>query len=458
LSLRTSLARRTVFPLVAATSRWGFWGTVYQRLGELERSQWWDAERIREEQLARLRALVHHAQQKVPFYRARLGEIGLEAHDIRAEDDFARIPPLTRQNLRDHYWDLVSEGWQDRVVPNASGGSCGQPVRFVMDPDETANRQAMTIRHNRWAGWDIADRTGILWGAPRDLNAEISLRDRLVKGWLAPSRILNAYYLTPEQMLQFAQELRHFKAEVLFGYARALLEFAQVMTAAGQKLPSLRTVVSSGEALSPESRKIIEQALTCPVYDRYGSRETGVIASECEARNGMHVAYEDIYLEIVGRDLRGTGRILVTKLNSFGMPFIRYDIGDLGSWVQGECSCGRARARLKLTGCRATDFLIGADGQLVSGIGLSVATRDLPEVGTMQLYQAEKGKVEVRVEGAAGISDQLRGEVSRRLRTHLGDIEISFSFPNRIQRTPSGKYRFTVCEVPGYTAPAAERM
>ncbi len=205
--------------------------------------------------------------------------------------------------------------------------------------------------------------------------------------------------------------------------------------------------MSSAEALSTKDRRDIERSLGCPVYDRYGARETGLVASECALSSGLHIACEDVYVEI-GRDGRdGTGRVLVTKLNSMGMPFIRYDIGDLAAWEPGACACGRQLPRLKLGGCRTTDFLVGCDGRLVSGAALTLVTRDLPELGTVQLHQTDPERVEVRLAGEPSLPESVRLELSDRLRAHLGPVSVSFSFHSTIERAPSGKYRFTVCRV-----------
>jgi phenylacetate-CoA ligase len=425
----------------------GYWGTVLRRLQDLERSQWWAEERIAEYQVVRLQQLVSHAGRAVPFYRARFRQIGLEPGDIRSLGEFAGIPPLTRQEVRANLADLVAEGWQGRVQENSTGGSCGQPVRFFIDAGESALRAAMAARHNRWAGWDLGARAGVIWGAPRDLAGRQPIRERLAARLLTPTLSFNAFDVTPAQLARFAVTLRDWRAEVLFGYAAALAEFARALQNSGETTSSLRTIVSSAEALTPQNRGLIEEATGCPIFDRYGARETGLIASECEVRRGMHVACEDVYVEVESPAPGESGRVLVTKLNSFGMPFIRYDIGDMGYWERVECPCGRCLPLLRLVGCRATDFLVAADGRLVSGAALTLVTRDLPELGTVQLHQSALGRVEVRIEGGGVLPEETADEVRRRLTTYLGPVTVEFAYPARIERTQSGKYRFTVCEV-----------
>ena len=446
MSARSALVRSLALPAVAALSGGGFWGTVARRLRTLERSQWWSAEEIAALQLSRLQALVAHAGLHVPFYRERFRQSGMSPRGIRSLDDLRALPPLTRDDLREHSTRLLADGWGDRVEENATGGSCGRPVRFYIDRGETALRAATAWRHNGWAGWCLGDRAGVIWGAPRDLAGVAPLRERLASALLTPALSLNAFDVSSEGLLRFAGALRRWRARVLFGYAECLTEFARELRDSGESVPSLRSVVSSAEALSPQNRRLIEHVTGCPVFDRYGARETGLIASECEAREGLHVAAEDVYVEIADPDEQGVGRVLVTKLNSYGMPFIRYDIGDFGAWLEGPCACGRALPRLRLAGCRTTDFLLSADGRMVSGAALTLVTRDLPDLGTVQLYQSAVGRVEVRIEGSRRLSPRLADEVRRRLQTYLGPVAVEFAFPERIERTASGKYRFAVCE------------
>ncbi len=447
MSVRAMIARQVLFPMVAAASRGGFWSQVRARLSEISKTQWCSEEDTRECQLLWLRALVLHAAALVPFYRARFRAAGLEAGDIQSLEDYAALPPLSRQDLREHHDELVAEGWHDRVEPNATGGSSGQPVRFLIDRDEPCRRVAMALRHNQWAGWGVGDPTGVVWGAPRDLAAAPSGAERAIEACLRPQVALNAFEITTERAVAFLRQLRECHAEVLFGYAGSLAELARLAQLAGEAVPTLRTVVSSAEALTPDRRQTIEAWAGCPVFDRYGSRETGLIASQCEDRQGLHIAWEDHFVEIEPAHGAGPGRVLVTKLGSYGMPFLRYEIGDLATWQSGVCACGRHSPRLVMGGCRDTDFLIGADGRKVSGSALTLIIRDLPELGTVQFYQGVQGKVAVRLAGRTSLPGQLEAELRKRVAVYLGPVATEVEYVDGIARAESGKFRFTVCEI-----------
>src|SRR5262249_55637025 len=157
-----------------------------------------------------------------------------------------------------------------------------------------------------------------------------------------------------------------------------------------------RAMITSAEVLTPDERDLLEEVFCCPVFNRYGCREVGVIASECPAHRGMHVMAEGLYLEIE-RDGRpaapgGPGCLLLTDPLNLAMPLIRYRVGDVGSWDEGPCPCGRGLPRLKEVAGRVTDFLVGGDGRLVSGAFLSVAlVARRTSLGRVQIEQHQAG-------------------------------------------------------------------
>ena len=183
---------------------------------------------------------------------------------------------------------------------------------------------------------------------------------------------LDAGCLTEERMLEFHQELHRYRPRIIQAYARAVVMFARFLQAAGLTAHQPHSIVTSAEILEKEDRDLLEQVFSCPVYNRYGCREVSVLASECSAHSGLHVMAEGLYLEIEtpnGPAAPGEmGAVLVTDLLNGAMPLIRYRIGDMAAWADGPCPCGRGLPRLERVAGRVTDFLIGADGRLVSGV------------------------------------------------------------------------------------------
>jgi phenylacetate-CoA ligase len=240
--------------------------------------------------------------------------------------------------------------------------------------------------------------------------------------------------------------------------------FARFLRERGLAVHRPHSIVTSAEMLEADDRRLLEEVFGCPVFDRYGCREVSVIASECRAHAGLHVNAECLYVEVENPDGSRaapgeTGAILVTDLLNRAMPLIRYRIGDLGALAEGDCPCGRGLPRLAALHGRSTDFLVGSDGRLVSGVFLAtyvVAHR--PSLGQVQIRQDRTGAVLYRVRPGSDFDATADfAYLGAATRQHLGErAEAEFELVDALPAEPSGKFLFSRSTVtPGFLAGAA---
>jgi phenylacetate-CoA ligase len=465
MALFQRLVRDVIYPL--AHWRSGD-GAQLRYLKEFEQTQFLPPEQLKGLQLRRLRALLEHAYQTSPFYRRRFDAAGLRPRSVNSLDDLSALPPLEKHEIQEHRDDLIADGWptHDRI-PNQTGGSTGTPVSFLLDNDRRRSRAAATIRHNRWAGWDIGDKVAVLWGAPRDRPAH-SFRGWLRNALIERQLFLDTGHVTEDRLAEFQRTLHRYRPRIVLAYARSATMFARYLQAQGLTVPPPRALVTSAEVLGPDDRALLESTFGCRVFNRYGCREVSVIASECEQHQGLHTMAEGLYVEVVCGDRPAapgeTGAILVTDLLNRAMPLIRYRIGDLGSWEPGDCPCGRGLPRLRSVAGRVTDFLVGADGRLVSGVFLAtylVAQR--PSLGQVQICQEEAGVLRFRVRpGTMFNAGPDLSYLERTSREYLGaDCQVEFEFVDELRPEPSGKFLFSRSTVtPTFLAqrPAGEAL
>jgi phenylacetate-CoA ligase len=456
------LIRDVFYPLVL---RRAGDGAVLDHLREFERTQYLPAVELLGWQRERLRCLLDHAYRRCPFYRERFDAAGLAPGDLDGPEALRALPALEKRDVQRHRDRMVARDWpRDDLIANQTGGSTGTPVSFFLSRDRVRSRTAATVRHNRWAGWDVGDKVAFLWGAPQDAPARgrrARLRDALVKRHI----FLDSGHITEAKLALFHEALKRFRPKVLHAYARAAVLFASYLKSRGLTAYQPRSVVTSAEVLGPADRALLSEVFGCPVFDRYGSREVSVLASECDAHRGLHVMAEGLFIEIVRGDRPSApgeeGAVLATDLLNRAMPLIRYRIGDTAAFEDGPCPCGRGLPRLRGVTGRVTDFLVGADGRLVSGVFLAtyvVAQR--PSLGQVQIRQSEAGKVLYRIRRGhdfreAADLDYLR-EATRR---HLGaGASSEFEFAEELEVTPSGKFLFARSTVaPDFLEPAAAR-
>jgi phenylacetate-CoA ligase len=420
----------------------------YQR--EFERTQFLTPDEIRQLQLRRLRVLLTHAYEQCPFYRRRMQQIGFAPSDLRQLEDVRALPPLEKQEIQDHAAAMIARNWpQADLIRNQTGGSTGTPITFYLSGDRKCSRAAATLRHNRWASWEPGDKAAVIWGAPRDRPAD-DWRSRLRGLLLRQPLWLDTANVSEQNLAAFQRALWQYRPRVLQAYARSAVLFARYLQA--NALPAYRphSIVTSAEVLEDDERELLENVFACPVFNRYGCREVSVIASECEAHSGLHVMAEGLYVEVEtphGPAAPGErGSILVTDLLNHAMPLIRYRIGDLGAWAAGACRCGRGLPRLQHVAGRVTDFLVGSDGRLVSGVYLAtyvVAQR--ASLGQVQILQHKAGEVTYRLKPASGFDAVADLDYLRLLTQQYlgGNAVVHTEIVAALPAEPSGKFLFS---------------
>src|SRR6202020_2374964 len=109
-------------------------------------------------------AALRSAEQHVPFYRRRFAEYGVSASQVKAPEDLARFPVLTKEDLRAHGPELVAEGLPRRLHRSNTSGSTGEPARFSYDHHTYELRVAAATRANRWAGAELGEKEAHIWG------------------------------------------------------------------------------------------------------------------------------------------------------------------------------------------------------------------------------------------------------------------------------------------------------
>ncbi len=396
-------------------------------------------------QAEKLRRVVMTSYRNIPFYRKRFDEAGIDVDRLKLPEDMVKIPILEKHDLRDNYHLLVNPELDVRISRESTSGSSGNPLTVIKDRDKSAYVRAVMYRCYAQYGVDIGDKQARFWGVPVDKRAYFVEK---LKDILSNRIRLSAFMVDEEALSEFARRLQKFKPRYFCGYPSLIYKFCLWMldhnVAFGECAPSV--VITTGEVLYDFQRELIERTLKCRVANEYGATETGVIAFECP-EGKMHINADHVCLEILpsgyGRD---DGDIVVTELNNYYNPLIRYRIGDVGSVSEEPCGCGMGLPVLKALLGRQSSFIVTPENKYLYSALLAYVFKK--GVRQFQGVQDSKDELTVRIVKDDSLTDTMLSEYKRKLSDHLGKtMRIKFEFVSAINPDRSGKLRYFVSKI-----------
>ena len=422
-------------------------------LADYQRDQWLVPEQIAALQWQRLKRLLEHCHREVPYYQRRWRELGVVPADIRNLDDYAKLPLLTKADIRANFDELQADSWRGRLLTKATGGSTGEPMRFGYTRESNDRRTAVMWRGYEWAGSRMGRRTLFLWGgAVGEPTRTHQLKDAIYNRLFA-RHVLNSFHMTEANMAEYADAIDRYRPEIIVAYVGPLVRLAQWLIANKRRIWRPQGIIGAAEALHEFQREIIEQAFGAPAFNTYGCREFMLIAAECEKRHGLHVNADHLVVELhkprhAPPDTH-TGEVVITDLFNYGMPFLRYANGDMATAATEACSCGRGLPLLSRVEGRVLDAIRTPSGHVLPGEFFPHMLKDVPGVQRFQLVQRQLDRLDLAIVRGADFDEASLAYIRREVAKVLGDsVELDCHFVDDIPLTPSGKLRVTVSELP----------
>ena len=405
----------------ALVGLWSLW--------HAQRTQWRSPEQLQAWQGKRLGALVRHAHETVPFYRRLYDRERVDPAAIRSLADLAQLPIVTKAQLQAELEDdlLSRDRRKSALVSSITSGSTGRPFRTYRDPWLERWRAGYLLRALGTAGYRLGDR----------LLMVVERAERPGTGWTRWRKL--TFYDPVDHVLA---EINRLRPAIVYGYVSVLRQVVRLAQERGVAIHRPKAVVTVSETLDPITRQRLGDGFGAPVFDIYGSIEMGVIAWECQAHDGYHVAEDSVLLETLAAD-RGSQRLILTNLNNEAMPLIRYDQGDFALSGDGPpCPCGRRFRRLAAIQGRVMDSIVRPDGSHVPPFSVTSAISEIPGVRRFQIVQEPSGMLMVRVENARPLSAEITGQIERDLGAVLGPgMRIATEAVTSLEPPPGVKFR-----------------
>jgi len=407
------------------------------RARQMKRAPYLSPDEMKRRQLERIRALVTHAYETVPFYREIYGAAGFEPGDLADWPDFERLPFVSKDQVIEAFPERILSGRFDPadLIVSRSSGSSGKVLDVAYDARTLIAYVLATIRlYQMGFGYRPWHRHVYVYTSPYPIRSIFGLYPLTFVSTLTPiDQILDVLVST--------------RPHLLICYPSHLRQIADLATDA--QLTRIRPLLVSvsSEMSSQSERDALSSIFRCPVLDNYSSEEMARIASQCLA--GSYHVFEDMnYIETVDGDDRptkGLGKVVATNLHNFAVPLIRYQQNDLAQIEAPGCECGRRFRRLgNLQGRQNDSFTMPSGRVLTSGFLLDATYEFLlahrTAIRDFCLIQESRSSILLEVVPGGGWNETTRAQIGGRFRRFL-DCEVAFRIRvvNECEKTRTGK-------------------
>lgn len=338
-------------------------------------------EELETHQKEKLKNILVHANKKSPFYSL----LNISPN----EDPFTWLrsfPILTKKTFRDNLENFLTMPPSKHLYAIMSSGSSGPPSKVYFSKEEIANNRALQILWWEWAGYSLGNsvlQTGV--------NMKRS-KEKKLKDFLLSTRYIDAMSHSDEEIEKELSYLQKNPKDHFVAYASSLYLFAKIAMEKNISNVRFKSVISLGEKLLPSFREAVEKAFSCKVFDTYGASEGFLIASQCSYGN-YHIMTPHLILEILddqGREVKAgeTGRVVLTGLDNFTTPMIRYEVGDLATKsTKTSCECGSMLPILDEVIGRQTEFILTPAGKYITVQNVVKILKHFPEIDQFKVIQ-----------------------------------------------------------------------
>ena len=410
----------------------------YAQLDQLLRTQAMGRDELLAKQQCDLADIATFAADHTPYYAETL----MPCLD-RAPFDLSALPILRKDDVTQHLDDLLARNAdRSQVKVGHTGGSTGKPLAFYYNDAKHELMRAGMMRSYMLSSWRPGQKILNFWGARQDV-APGGVFGAQFGDVIAAERTIAAFEYTEAQLVEWARFIQRYRPVLLQGYASVLAEVARVVIENRMPMPkTLAGVYSTAEVLNESQRQSMQQAFGCKVFNQYGSREIPNIACECRLGN-MHVFTDMVFLE--SQPHGNENRLLGNSLTNRVMPMIRYDIGDSGRLLDGECACGLPFPLMQMDLCRQNDLIRTKSGKTVHPSWFNRLLDGQTQIRQYQWVQRDPDRIELNLVASQPLSCETLASLQTAIcRDVDAGVMLDVRYLDAIPRTVSGKHRFVI--------------
>jgi len=416
----------------------------------LKKDQWKDPQQLQDTQFKKLKAILNHAYNYVPYYHKLFSVAEIKPDDIKHFKDLNKIPLTSKQNIKRNFSNILALGIDPLKLPSGkTSGSTGIPMKIVYDYPTKIHHNALHKYLLSECGVKLNDNFITIWG--RDAKSitwgkKYSMLFGDVCNTVIPLVI-------PEKIIKV---LRKLNPDVINTFPSV------ITTLANYDISGInpRIIFTMGEIVTKHHRDLVKTVFNSELFETYGSVEFEHLAFECKEHCGLHTITDGAYIEFIDENgeyvsAGESGEIIVTGLINYAMPLIRYRIGDLGIPTDEKCPCGRSWQLIKSIEGRSNDYLTLPSGKILSFLYLmrlithtEIFSRNIFNISQYQIVQEQKDKITFNIVKGKNFNLNDFILIKNNIKNwafKLGEnLNVEIKIVDKIQRTRTGKRKVLI--------------
>ena len=409
---------------------------------ELRKKQKDSKKKIQKRQFERLKILLKHAYNNINMYHEIWSKAKVRPENIRNLKDIRKLPIVSKQDFRKYFPNrcITKNINKKKLIKNSTSGSTGKPFEFFIDKHMDEMKKARVQLGYEWASLYFGEPLCVLWGEHPE-----TLKGKIFRKFFQHTLFLSAFDINSKNYVDYIEKIKKHKTKTIQTYASAIVHLAKLLKEnnINIKIKTLKSIISSGEPLTKNNRKLVEEIFGCKVFDRYGTREYGCIAHECEKHN-MHIMEESFVIEFIKNNKQvkenQEGDIIVTCLDNFAMPLVRYKIDDYGKFTTKKCSCGRKWSIIKEVTARLTDFVKIPNGEIISFLYFNYFFEQWGAyVRQFRVIQEKTNFINVFIVPTKKFKNEMEEKIKKGLQKKLKNVRLNLKIVKKIPLTKAGK-------------------
>lgn len=410
------------------------------------KNQWKPLSALTAMQNEKLKKLVNHAYNNVPYYRHLFDSVGLKPGHIQIIEDLRKIPITTKKNMQNlSLQEILSRNVDlQNCVHITTSGSTGRPLTLFYSKKDFSELNLNWIRPLLAHGVRP-------WSKKMEITGPHNIATR--KKWYNYVGLWNSsaisIFKTPQE---WVNHMHKYRPDILYGYSGSLKILAKYILDNQIPHANPRFIFGVSDFMDDDCRYLIYASFKKKIIDLYGAAEAGCIAWECNKCNEYHINMDTVIVEFLHGNMPvspgNKGRIIVTNLCSFVMPIIRYELGDIGVPSEKNSLCNRQLPLMKIIEGRSDAFVVLPSGNLLSPMFFFGIMKPIKGIDNWRVFQEEKKCITIYIVPSKDFSSETIKNIKHRVNKHIKEkIEINIKLKKRIPDDSSGKVRAVVSKV-----------